>query len=132
MVLVDFLINKKTNINTPKLEIPDRLTPTKSIREGWYISPFGNNYNQNKELPYWVPLAAAIPAFLIFVVLFFEVELTGCEKNLLKEINYFICFANLNPLYLSLILNAKHRKLEKGTGFSLDLFLGGKSKEVDK
>jgi hypothetical protein len=29
------------------------------------------------SLPLWVPFASALPAFLIFIVLFMEVELTG-------------------------------------------------------
>jgi hypothetical protein len=45
------------------------------------VSPFGNNFAKNlssssSQLPLWVPFAAVFPAFLIFIVLFFEVEVT--------------------------------------------------------
>ena len=100
MVLVDFLIKKKTNIDTQKLEIPENLVPTKNLRVSWFVSPFGNNYENFQYFPWWVPFASIFPASIIFIVLFFEIELT------------------------SIILCAKHRKLIKGTGFNLDLLLG--------
>jgi hypothetical protein len=52
------------------------------------------------QLPIWVPFASFLPALVIFIVLFFELELTG------------------------IILNAEHRKLKKGTGFNIDLLIG--------
>ena len=61
------------------------------------FDPYGDGY---ESLPLWVPFGAALPAFIIFIVLFFEVELTG------------------------ILLSAEHRKLKKGTGFNLDLLLG--------
>ncbi|RNA18758.1 anion exchange 2-like isoform X2, partial [Brachionus plicatilis] len=93
MVAVDNLINSKTGLNTQKLDFPnDTLGPTE-YRDQWLVIPW------NKNLPIWVPLAAFVPALLIFIVLFFELELTG------------------------MILYAKHRKLKKGTGFHLDLLI---------
>ncbi|CAF0838647.1 unnamed protein product, partial [Brachionus calyciflorus] len=94
MMAVDYCIRQRTEINTQKLDIPDELTPTKP--RDWFVSPFGIE----SVLPIWVPFLSIVPAFLIFIVLFFEVELTG------------------------IILLAKHRKLKKGTGFNLDLLLG--------
>jgi hypothetical protein len=77
------------------------LVPTKTTRTNWFINPFGNVFDETSpSLPIWVPFAASLPAFIIFIVLFFEIELTG------------------------ILLNSKHRKLKKGTGFNLDLLLG--------
>ena len=53
------------------------LIPTKPIRISWFVNPMGNNYEAEMAFPIWVPFAAALPAFIIFIVLFFEVELTG-------------------------------------------------------
>lgn len=86
-----------------KLEIPEELVPTNKLRKSWFVSPFGNNYETYQYFPWWVPLVAIFPASIIFIVLFFEIEL------------------------ISIILSAEHRKLKKGTGFNLDLLLGGKS-----
>ena len=73
------------------------------MRKNWIISPFGNNYNdQPNDFSFWVPIFAIVPASLVFIILFFEVELTG------------------------IMLSAKHRKLKKGNGFNVDLLLGGK------
>jgi hypothetical protein len=62
--------------------------PTK--HRSWLVSPFGNNYGKNENFEhmfeefYWVPIAALLPAFIIFIVLFFEVELTGLVSSLVK------------------------------------------------
>lgn len=66
-----------------KVDIPSILTPTKEeYRKEWFISPLGNEGFVN--LPLWVPFASAIPAFLIFIVLFMEVELTGYVQCVFK------------------------------------------------
>lgn len=57
------------------------LIPSKSIRSSWFVNPMGNNYESEIQLPIWVPFAAVLPAFIIFIVLFFEVELTGLVKK---------------------------------------------------
>ena len=96
MVFANFLIEKETGIKSEvsfksllfisyfflvslfkKVDIPDTLTPTKAALRNntWFVSPLGSlTYT---PLPLWVPFAAALPAFLIFIVLFMEVELTG-------------------------------------------------------
>lgn len=80
MVFVDYIIQSKTGVITQKLDIPDGLVPTK-YRNSWLVSPLGNNFDGakspiNNKLPIWVPFVAIFPAFLIFIVLFFEVEVT--------------------------------------------------------
>ncbi|CAF0718290.1 unnamed protein product [Brachionus calyciflorus] len=93
MVIVDSFITSQTGLETQKLDIPNSTFSPTEYRKSWIVSPLGEN------VPAWVPFAATVPALLIFIVLFFEVELTG------------------------MILYAKHRKLKKGTGFNLDLLI---------
>ena len=61
-----------------KLNIPEDIVPQKfNLRKSWIVSPFGNNYIGYKDdFPMWVPLVAIFPAALLFIILFFEVELT--------------------------------------------------------
>lgn len=58
-----------------KLDIPDDLQPT--TPRSWFVSPLGQNYGDGDNFVLWVPIAAILPASVIFIVLFFEVELTG-------------------------------------------------------
>ena len=53
------------------------IRPTKDSRKTWLISPFGNNDFGESNFPIWVPFASFLPAIVIFIVLFFEIELTG-------------------------------------------------------
>ena len=89
MVLVDLFIWKRTQIGTQKLVIPESLVPTHPIRKGWFVSPFGNNFDLDESFPFWIPLAALFPAFLVFIVLFFEVELTGYTQHLTQLLHYY-------------------------------------------
>lgn len=59
-----------------KLDIPDHFTPTNLSRKSWFVSPFGTNI-EGQEFFWWIPLFAFLPAFLIWIILFFEVELIG-------------------------------------------------------
>lgn len=69
MVTVDILI-KETY--TEKLDVPDGLQPTNSTKRGWFINPMG----QDKDLPMWGIFAAAIPALLVFILIFMETMIT--------------------------------------------------------
>ncbi len=62
---------------TKKLDIPIDFVPTKHERTSWFVSPVGNNYDENQRFVWWIPLAAMLPGLLVFVILFFEVELIG-------------------------------------------------------
>jgi hypothetical protein len=58
----------------------DSIVPTK-YRKSWLVSPLGNNFEgantmDSNKIPVWVPFICIGPAFLIFIVLFFEVEVT--------------------------------------------------------
>lgn len=77
-------------VNTPKLIVPSEFKPT-SPHRGWFVAPFGGN-------PWWVYLAAALPALLVTILLFMDQQIT------------------------SVIVNRKEHKLKKGAGYHLDLF----------
>ncbi|XP_041825397.1 electrogenic sodium bicarbonate cotransporter 1-like isoform X1 [Melanotaenia boesemani] len=77
-------------VNTPKLIVPSEFKPT-SPQRGWFIPPFGGN-------PWWVYLAAALPALLVTILVFMDQQITA------------------------VIVNRKEHKLKKGAGYHLDLF----------
>ncbi|XP_065774764.1 anion exchange protein 4 isoform X3 [Muntiacus reevesi] len=58
---------------------------------GWLVSPFGAN-------PWWLSVAAALPALLLSILIFMDQQITG------------------------VILNRAEYRLRKGAGFHLDLF----------
>ncbi|XP_045346711.1 anion exchange protein 4 isoform X4 [Leopardus geoffroyi] len=58
---------------------------------GWLVSPFGAN-------PWWLSVAAALPALLLSILIFMDQQITA------------------------VILNRAEYKLQKGAGFHLDLF----------
>ncbi|XP_063088277.1 anion exchange protein 4 isoform X3 [Cavia porcellus] len=75
---------------TPKLLVPTEFKPTLPGR-GWLVSPFGAN-------PWWLSVAAALPALLLCILIFMDQQITA------------------------VILNRAEYKLQKGAGFHLDLF----------
>ncbi|KAL1773551.1 anion exchange protein 4 isoform X1 [Sigmodon hispidus] len=75
---------------TPKLLVPTELKPTLPGR-GWLVSPFGAN-------PWWLSVAAALPALLLSILIFMDQQITA------------------------VILNRAEYRLQKGAGFHLDLF----------
>ncbi|XP_068431002.1 electrogenic sodium bicarbonate cotransporter 1-like isoform X2 [Clinocottus analis] len=77
-------------VDTPKLIVPSEFKPTSSKR-GWFIPPFGGN-------PWWVYLAATLPALLVTILIFMDQQITA------------------------VIVNRKEHKLKKGAGYHLDLF----------
>ncbi|KAM6975745.1 electrogenic sodium bicarbonate cotransporter 1-like isoform 2-T3 [Tautogolabrus adspersus] len=76
-------------VNTPKLIVPTEFKPT-SPHRGWFVKPFGGN-------PWWVYLAAALPALLVTILIFMDQQITA------------------------VIVNRKEHKLKKGAGYHLDL-----------
>uniref|UniRef100_A0A3Q3WTZ3 Anion exchange protein n=1 Tax=Mola mola TaxID=94237 RepID=A0A3Q3WTZ3_MOLML len=83
---VDMLVG----VDTPKLIVPSEFKPT-SPKRGWFVPPFGGN-------PWWVYLAAALPALLVTILIFMDQQITA------------------------VIVNRKEHKLKKGAGYHLDLF----------
>ncbi|XP_013912289.1 PREDICTED: anion exchange protein 3-like, partial [Thamnophis sirtalis] len=94
MVLVDYTI---TDTYTQKLNVPSVLSVTAPDKRGWFIHPLGSQ----QPFPLWMMFASAIPALLVFILIFMETQIT------------------------TLIVSKKERKLLKGSGFHLDLLLIG-------
>ncbi|XP_012266034.2 band 3 anion transport protein isoform X2 [Athalia rosae] len=90
-VLIDFLAGVKTD----KLLVPAGLTPSAPEKRVWFISPGGIN----KSVPIWVALACAVPAFLVYILIFMETQIS------------------------ELIIDKKERKLRKGNGYHLDIVI---------
>uniref|UniRef100_A0AAQ4PK62 Anion exchange protein n=1 Tax=Gasterosteus aculeatus aculeatus TaxID=481459 RepID=A0AAQ4PK62_GASAC len=82
---VDMLVG----VETPKLIVPSEFKPTSSKR-GWFVPPFGGN-------PWWVYLAASLPALLVTILVFMDQQITA------------------------VIVNRKEHMLKKGAGYHLDL-----------
>ncbi|XP_039350658.1 anion exchange protein 3 isoform X5 [Mauremys reevesii] len=94
MVLVDYTI---TDTYTQKLNVPSGLSVTSPQKRNWFIHPLGSR----QAFPMWMMFASAIPALLVFILIFMETQIT------------------------TLIVSKKERKLMKGSGFHLDLLLIG-------
>ncbi|XP_022102760.1 band 3 anion transport protein-like isoform X2 [Acanthaster planci] len=95
MVMADVLISPTTY--TQKLNVPSGLNPTNSCARGWFVNPLG----MHRPIPAGLVFAAIIPAFLCFILIYMESQITN------------------------LIINKKDNKLKKGSGFHLDLFILG-------
>ncbi|XP_040214002.1 anion exchange protein 3-like [Rana temporaria] len=94
MVLIDYTI---TDTYTQKLNVPSGLSVTSPGKRGWFIHPMGTS----GPFPLWMMFASAIPALLVFILIFMETQIT------------------------TLIVSRKERCLQKGSGFHLDLLLIG-------
>ncbi|XP_035660515.1 anion exchange protein 2-like isoform X3 [Branchiostoma floridae] len=92
MVCIDFFFQ---DVYTQKLEVPDGFTPTDPKLRGWIINPMG----KDKTIQVWAIFAAVIPAFLVYILLFIEIQIT------------------------EMIINKKENNLKKGSGYHLDLLL---------
>uniref|UniRef100_K7FI15 Anion exchange protein n=1 Tax=Pelodiscus sinensis TaxID=13735 RepID=K7FI15_PELSI len=93
MALVDFLIKDTTF--TQKLSVPEGLQVSNTTARGWFIHPLG----EKGDFPIWMMFGAALPALLVFILIFLESQIT------------------------TLIVSKPERKLVKGSGFHLDLLL---------
>lgn len=60
-------------VYTDKLNVPPGFTPSRSDDRGWFIPPGGTE----TPLQIWVVFAAAIPAMLVYILLFIETHI--CE-----------------------------------------------------
>ncbi|XP_066543485.1 anion exchange protein 3 isoform X2 [Amia ocellicauda] len=92
MVFVDYSI---TDTYTQKLNVPSGFSVTSPEKREWFINPMGNK----QPFPIWMMFASAIPALLVFILIFMETQIT------------------------TLIVSKKERRLVKGSGFHLDLLL---------
>nr|XP_019607882.1 PREDICTED: band 3 anion transport protein [Rhinolophus sinicus] len=92
MVMVDFFIQ---DTYTQKLSVPKGLQVSNTSARGWVIHPLG----LRSPFPTWMMFASALPALLVFILIFLESQIT------------------------TLIISKPERKLIKGSGFHLDLLL---------
>ncbi|XP_037747434.1 anion exchange protein 2 isoform X3 [Chelonia mydas] len=92
MVLVDFSVR---DTYTQKLSVPSGFSVTAPEKRGWVINPLG----EGSSFPVWMMVASALPAVLVFILIFMETQIT------------------------TLIISKKERMLQKGSGFHLDLLL---------
>ena len=70
MVAVDYSFHDTV---TEKLNVPDGLAVTDSTKRGWLIPPMG----REEQLPIWLPFVSAVPAILLYLLLFMETHI--CE-----------------------------------------------------
>ncbi|XP_078321588.1 electrogenic sodium bicarbonate cotransporter 1-like isoform X2 [Crassostrea virginica] len=90
-ILIMVGIDIAVGINTPKLIVPDQFKPTR--RDQWTVNPFSDRN------PWWLYLAAGIPALLSTILIFLDQQITA------------------------VIVNRKENKLKKGVGYHLDMFV---------
>lgn len=89
--------NLDDDTSVSQLFVPDGFDKTKTERIGWFVNPMGSD----NSMDVLSILGAIIPAILVSILIFMEVELTG------------------------VILDKKEFKLKKGTGYNLDLIVVG-------
>lgn len=92
MVMVDFSIQ---DTYTQKLSVPKGFEVSNPSTRGWFIHPLG----LHSHFPIWMMFASALPALLVFILIFLESQIT------------------------TLIISKPERKMVKGSGFHLDLLL---------
>ncbi|XP_058036839.1 band 3 anion transport protein isoform X3 [Ahaetulla prasina] len=78
---------------TQKLKVPKGLQVSNPEKRDWFIHPLEETF------PKWMLFAAALPALLVFILIFLETQIT------------------------TLIVSKPERKMLKGSGFHLDLLL---------
>ncbi|XP_026548630.1 anion exchange protein 2-like, partial [Notechis scutatus] len=93
MVLVDSSIQ---DTYTQVGAVPSGFSVTSPEKRGWVINPLGSS---GEPFPVWMMVASVLPAVLVFILIFMETQIT------------------------TLIISKKERKLQKGSGFHLDLLL---------
>ncbi|XP_075999106.1 solute carrier family 4 member 1a (Diego blood group) isoform X2 [Genypterus blacodes] len=92
MVGIDISI---TDTFTQKLSVPKGIQVSNPAARGWFIHPMG----VKDTLPIWMIPACAVPALLVFILIFLESQIT------------------------TLIVSKPERKMVKGSGFHFDLLL---------
>lgn len=68
-----------------KLDIPTRIGHTDST-QSWFVNPMG----EKKPMPLWLMFVAVIPAFLIFLLLFLESQLTQWVFLVINGLHYTV------------------------------------------
>nr|XP_050853768.1 anion exchange protein 2 isoform X2 [Vespula vulgaris] len=91
-IIVFVLIDYLAKVKTEKLLVPEGLSPSVAGRD-WFVSPAG----VTQPIPVWVTFACAIPALLVYILVFMETQIS------------------------ELIIDKKERKLRKGNGYHMDI-----------
>uniref|UniRef100_A0A0B6ZWW5 Anion exchange protein n=2 Tax=Arion vulgaris TaxID=1028688 RepID=A0A0B6ZWW5_9EUPU len=86
-------IDAALGLPTPKLIVPSEFKPTKYYARGWIVNPVGGSN------PWWLALAAGLPAILATILIFMDQQITA------------------------VIVNRKENKLKKNKGYHLDLLV---------
>ena len=71
MVTCDLLLG----LSTPKLEVPEKFEPTNKEHRGWVVVPF------NEKNPWWICIAAVVPALLGTILIFMDQQITAVIVN---------------------------------------------------
>lgn len=71
MVVFDAILG----LSTPKLEVPEKFEPTNKENRGWLITPF------HPDNPWWICLAAILPALLGTILIFMDQQITAVIVN---------------------------------------------------
>lgn len=61
-----------TSAPIQKLNVPRGLEVTNTSARGWFINPMG----LNAPFPIWMMFACAVPAVLVFILIFLETQIT--------------------------------------------------------
>ncbi|XP_059143342.1 electroneutral sodium bicarbonate exchanger 1-like [Physella acuta] len=67
-------VDAALNIDTPKLTVPDKFSPTRPDRE-WFIGPI------HPKNPWWLAIAALLPALLATILVFMDQQITAVIVN---------------------------------------------------
>jgi solute carrier family 4 anion exchanger 2 len=70
-IIIFAIIDYLATVKTEKLLVPEGLSPTIPDRS-WFVSPAG----YMKPIPLWMALACAIPAFLVYILVFMETQIS--------------------------------------------------------
>ncbi|XP_028919052.1 anion exchange protein 3 [Ornithorhynchus anatinus] len=124
-----------------KLTVPSGLSVTSPEKRSWLVPPLGSAH----PFPPWMMVAAALPALLVLILIFMETQITAPQPgpSPLPEppasgpgraghsADTPAPIPGLSPAprpprgSLRLIVSQKGRRLQKGSGFHLDLLLIG-------
>ncbi|XP_059171340.1 electrogenic sodium bicarbonate cotransporter 1-like [Physella acuta] len=86
-------VDAALGLPTPKLIVPSEFKPTKYYARGWVVNPIGG------PNPWWLAIAAGLPAILATILIFMDQQITA------------------------VIVNRRENKLVKGKGYHLDLLV---------
>ncbi|KAI4493268.1 hypothetical protein M0802_009556 [Mischocyttarus mexicanus] len=70
-IIVFVLIDYLAEVKTEKLLVPEGLSPSVAGRN-WFVSPGG----VNQPIPVWMTFACAIPALLVYILVFMETQIS--------------------------------------------------------